>query len=448
MKTEISVTVPFSVYQSAPAVERFRRCAAFRAGKPTELPETHRFISSDLYKVMEGVAYSLMIQPDEKLEKFMDDVTELIAASQQEDGYLYISHICGNPDPREMGEKPYSWLVHSHELYNVGHLYEAAVAYYQATGKDKLLNVAIKSAKHVNKVFFEGGDPNYNNGKPVNQAPGHEEIELALCKLYRVTNDPLYLDMAKKFLEIRGVTYRPEGEGVMAATYAQQHAPVSQQTEAVGHAVRAAYLYTAMAQVDALTGLHDYDKALQAIWNNLVTTRMHITGGLGAVEGMEGFGAPYELPNLTAYNETCAAVANVFFNQGLFLGSGDAKFWDIAELSLFNNALAGINLKGDRFFYVNPLEADGERRFNHGNGGRAEWFGCACCPPNISRLILQVPGYMYAYSKDNIYLTLYGGSRTTIPLKGGKVALEQESGYPFDGKVRLVVIPEKKERFQ
>ena len=447
MKTEISVTVPFSVYQSAPAVERFRRCAAFRAGKPTELPETHRFISSDLYKVMEGVAYSLMIQPDEKLEKFMDDVTELIAASQQEDGYLYISHICGNPDPREMGEKPYSWLVHSHELYNVGHLYEAAVAYYQATGKDKLLNVAIKSAKHVNKVFFEGGDPNYNNGKPVNQAPGHEEIELALCKLYRVTNDPLYLDMAKKFLEIRGVTYRPEGEGVMAATYAQQHAPVSQQTEAVGHAVRASYLYTAMAQVDALTGLHDYDKALQAIWNNLVTTRMHITGGLGAVEGMEGFGAPYELPNLTAYNETCAAVANVFFNQGLFLGSGDAKFWDIAELSLFNNALAGINLKGDRFFYVNPLEADGERRFNHGNGGRAEWFGCACCPPNISRLILQVPGYMYAYSKDNIYLTLYGGSRTTIPLKGGRVALEQESGYPFDGKVRLVVIPEKKERF-
>lgn len=447
MKTEISVTVPFSVYQSAPAVERFRRCAAFRAGKPTELPETHRFISSDLYKVMEGVAYSLMIQPDEKLEKFMDDVTELIAASQQEDGYLYISHICGNPDPREMGEKPYSWLVHSHELYNVGHLYEAAVAYYQATGKDKLLNVAIKSAKHVNKVFFEGGDPHYNNGKPINQAPGHEEIELALCKLYRVTNDPLYLDMAKKFLEIRGVTYRPEGEGVMAATYAQQHAPVSQQTEAVGHAVRAAYLYTAMAQVDALTGRHDYDRALQAIWNNLVTTRMHITGGLGAVEGMEGFGAPYELPNLTAYNETCAAVANVFFNQGLFLGSGDAKFWDIAELSLFNNALAGINLKGDRFFYVNPLEADGERRFNHGNGGRAEWFGCACCPPNISRLILQVPGYMYAYSKDNIYFTLYGGSRTTIPLKGGKVALEQESGYPFDGKVRLVVNPERKERF-
>lgn len=447
MQTEINVTVPFSVEQSAPAVERFRRCAAFLAGDSTALPETHRFISSDLYKVMEGVSYSLMIQPNKELEEFMDRVADLITASQKDDGYLYISHICGNPDPREMGEKPYSWVVHSHELYNVGHLYEAAVAYYQATGKDKLLNVAIKSAKHVNKVFFEGGDPNYNGGKPINQAPGHEEIELALCKLYRVTNDPLYLDMAKKFLEIRGVTYRPEGEGVMAPTYAQQHAPVKEQTEAVGHAVRAAYLYTAMAQVDALTGLNDYTKALNSIWTNLVTTRMHITGGLGAVEGMEGFGAPYELPNLTAYNETCAAVANVFFNYGMYLDSGDAKFLDIAELSLFNNSLAGINLHGDRFFYVNPLEADGVRRFNHGNGGHAKWFGCACCPPNISRLILQVPGYMYAYSKDRVYLTLYGGSQTTIPLEGTRVKLEQTSAYPFDGKVRLTVQPEKGSKF-
>lgn len=447
MKTEINVTVPFSVAQSEPAIERFRRCAAFLAGKPTDLPETHRFISSDLYKVMEGVSYSLMMQRNSEREAQMDSVIGLIAASQEADGYLYISHTCGNPDPREMGEKRYSWVVHSHELYNVGHLYEAAVAYYQATGKDALLNVAIKSARHVNKVFFEGGDPKYNDGKPVNQAPGHEEIELALCKLYRVTKDPLYLTMAKKFLDIRGVTYRPSGEGVMAPTYAQQQAPVREQTEAVGHAVRAAYLYTAMAQVDALTGLNDYSQALHSIWNNLVTTRMHITGGLGAVEGMEGFGAPYELPNLTAYNETCAAVANVFFNQGMYLASGDAKYLDVAELSLFNNSLAGININGDRFFYVNPLEADGMKRFNHGHGGRAEWFGCACCPPNISRLILQVGGYMYAYSKSNIYLTLYGGSKTSIPLEGVNVALDQVSGYPFDGKVKLTVRPDKKSKF-
>lgn len=174
---------------------------------------------------------------------------------------------------------------------------------------------------------------------------------------------------------------------------------------------------------------------------------MHITGGLGAVAGMEGFGAQYELPNLTAYNETCAAVGNVFFNHSMFLESGEGKFLDIAELSLFNNALAGINLNGDRFFYVNPLEANGILRFNHGHGGRSKWFGCACCPPNISRLILQVPGYMYSYSKENIYLTLYGGSITKIPMKGTNVELIQESNYPFDGNVKLTVKPDKDVKF-
>lgn len=448
MKTELEVTVPFSVAQSEPAVERFRKAAAYMAGDTTQVPVPHRFISSDMYKVMEGVAYSLMHQPNPELEKFMDETAELIEAAQEEDGYLYLSHSCHNIRQAEMGDKPYSYILHSHELYNVGHLYEAAVAYYQATGKDKLLNVAIKSAKHVNKVIFEGGDPKYNEGKPIMQAPGHEEIELALCKLYRVTNDKLYLDMAKKFLEIRGVTYRPDGEAHNSPTYAQQHAPVKEQTEAVGHAVRAAYLYTAMAQVDALTGLNDYDYALGSIWNNLVTTRMHITGGLGALAGLEGFGKPYELPNLTAYNETCAAVANVFFNQSLFLNNGDAKYLDIAEISLFNNALAGISLSGDRFFYVNPLEADGERRFNHGNGGRAEWFYCACCPPNISRLILQMPGYMYAYSDDKIYVSHYGGSKTTIPLENGKVMLEQTSEYPYESDIKIVLQPEKENKFK
>lgn len=446
MEAELDVTVPFSVAQCAPAVERFRRCAAYRRGEQTPLPEPHRFISSDLYKVMEGVAYALMARPDAELENFMDSTIDLIEASQLEDGYLYVSHICHNATPYDMGDKPYSWVVHSHELYNMGHLYEAAVAYYQATGKRKLLDIAIRSARHINRVFFEG-DPNYNDGKPVMQAPGHEEIELALCKLYRVTGDPLYLTMAKRFLDIRGVSYRPDGEGGMSPTYAQQHAPVAEQTEAVGHAVRAAYLYTAMAQVDALTGRHDYDRALRAIWHNLTSTRMHITGGLGALRGIEGFGAPYELPNRTAYNETCAAVANVFFNQGLFLASGEGSFIDVAEISLFNNALAGINLAGDRFFYVNPLEADGKERFNHGQSGRAPWFGCACCPPNISRMILQTPGYMYAYAPDAIYLTLYGSSRTTIPLKDAKVRVEQQSDYPFDGKVRLTLAPERDARF-
>lgn len=342
MRTELDVTVPFSVSQCGPAVERFRRCAAYMRGEETELPEPHRFISSDLYKVMEGVAYSLMARRDAKLEAFMDETIGLIGASQQADGYLYISHICHNPSIPDMGDRPYSLLNYSHELYNVGHLYEAAVAYYQATGKRSLLDIAIRNARHVNRVFFEG-DPDYNGGKPVMQAPGHEEIELALCKLYRVTGDGLYLEMAKRFLDIRGVTFRPDGEGVLAPSYAQQHLPVAEQMEPVGHAVRAAYLYTAMAQVDALTGRNDYERALRSIWTNLVSTRMHITGGLGAVAGMEGFGSEYELPNKTAYDETCAAVGNVFFNQGMFLSSGKAEYLDVAEVSIFNNALAGIS---------------------------------------------------------------------------------------------------------
>lgn len=446
MKTELDVTVPFSVGQCSTAVERFRQCAEYREGKSDVKPVPHRFISSDLYKVMEGVAYALMLRPDKELETFMDSTASLIGRSQQDDGYLYISHICDNPVPSEMGETPYSFLTHSHELYNVGHLYEAAVAYWQATGKTNLLDIAEKNARHVNRVIFEG-DPAYNRGKPVLQAPGHEEIELALCKLYRATGNRLYLDMAKKFLDIRGVTYRPDGEGVMDPEYAQQHLPVSEQTKPVGHAVRAMYLYTAMAQVDALTGRDDYKMALDSIWTNLVSTKMHITGGLGASRWIEGFGNEYELPNKYAYDETCAAVANVFFNQGMFLDSGDAKYMDIAEISLFNNALAGISLSGDSFFYVNPLEADGDFKFNHGVGERAPWYGCSCCPPNISRLILQVPGYMYAYTKNRIYFTLYGTSTTTVPIKGQNIHITQESGYPFDGRVRIVMTHEHSTSF-
>jgi len=448
MVTERDVTIPFSLDNGQTAIDRLRLTGEFLRGEGKELPAPHRFISSDLYKVMEGAAYSLMNHPDPLLEERLDKIIDIIAEAQEDDGYLYENHTTGNPNVREMGEKRYSWVVHSHELYNMGHMYEGAIAYYNATGKDKWLKIAVKNAQHINKVFFEGGDPKYNDGKPVMQAPGHEEIELALCKLYRTTEDRLYLDMAKKFLDIRGVTYRPEGEGIMSPTYAQQHAPVTEQTEAVGHAVRAGYLYCGMADVDALTGRKDYDKPLQTIWSNLVNTRMHITGGLGAVHGIEGFGAEYELPNRDAYNETCAAVTNVFFNYRMFLLHQDAKYFDIAELSLFNNALAGINIEGNLFFYENPLECDGIRTFNKGTSGRAEWFGTACCPPNISRLILQTPGYMYSYTRDKIYFTLYAGSEAQIPLKNGNVNVTQLSDYPFDGKVEITLNPDKKQKFK
>lgn len=341
-----------------------------------------------------------------------------------------------------MGDRPYSWVVHSHELYNMGHMYEGAVAYYRATGKDKWLRIAEKSARHINHVFFEG-DPAYNGGKPVMQAPGHEEIELALVKLYQATGDTLYLNMAKRFIDIRGITFMPEGEGVLAPSYAQQHQPVREQRKAVGHAVRAAYLYSGMADVMAQTGDTSLRPALDSIWGNIVDTRMHITGGLGAVHGIEGFGPEYELPNLEAYDETCAAVGNVLFNYRMFMAEKDGKYIDVAEVALYNNVLAGVNLEGNRFFYVNPLEANGRRAFNQGLKGRAPWFGTACCPSNLARLIPQIPGMMYAHTDDDIYCTFYGGTSATIPLGHGNIGIKQETGYPFDEKVSLTVTPEK-----
>lgn len=321
-------------------------------------------------------------------------------------------------------------------------MYEGAVAYYQATGKDKWLRIAEKSARHINHVFFEG-DPAYNGGKPVMQAPGHEEIELALVKLYQATGDTLYLNMAKRFIDIRGITFKPEGEGVLAPSYAQQHQPVREQRKAVGHAVRAAYLYSGMADVMAQTGDTSLRPALDSIWGNIVDTRMHITGGLGAIHGIEGFGPEYELPNMGAYDETCAAVGNVLFNYRMFMAEKDGKYIDVAEVALYNNVLAGVNLEGNRFFYVNPLEVDGRRAFNQGLKSRAPWFGTACCPSNLARLIPQIPGMMYAHTDDDIYCTFYGGTSTTIPLGRGNIGIRQETGYPFDETVSLTVTPEK-----
>jgi len=446
LKTQAEVTVPFALGKVDRAVENLRLCGNHLKGIGGDKPFTHRFVSSDLYKVMEGAAYILMIEPDAVLEKQMDDIIDIIADAQMEDGYLYVSHACNVANTREMGKTPYSWVVHSHELYNMGHLYEGAIAYYRATGKKKWLDVAEKSAKHFNKVFFEG-DENYNNGKPINQAPGHQELELALVKLYRVTENPLYLEMAKKFIDIRGKTYRPEGEGTMSPEYGQQHKPVREQTRAVGHAVRAAYLYAGMADVSAMTNDKALENALGKIWHNIVDTKMHITGGLGAVPGIEGFGPEYDLPNKVTYDETCSAVANVFFNFRMYLLHKDAKYFDVAEVSLLNNSLAGMSISGDKFFYVNPLEADGIMMFNHGRGGRSPWYDCACCPSNLARLMPQISGYMYAHTDDEIYLTLYGSSETNITMGKSEVAIKQTSNYPFDGKIILDIDPSSDERF-
>ncbi|HVI98908.1 MAG TPA: beta-L-arabinofuranosidase domain-containing protein [Sphingomonas sp.] len=451
MVTQQRTLVPFALGKVEPAIENLRRTAAFQRGEKVELLPLARYVSSDLYKVMEGAAYLLKVRRDPALEAHMDAIIETIAAAQSPDGYLFEDHIVGLPKGLEddvdwVGDKPYSLVVQSHELYCMGHMYEAAIAYFQATGKRRWLGVAEKSARHINRVFFVG-DPAYNGGKPVNQAPGHEEIELALAKLYLVTGDRLYLDMAKRFLDIRGVTYVPHGEAEMAPTYAQQQAPVAEQRHAVGHAVRAGYLYSGMAEVGALTGHHDYDTALDAIWHDIVDTKMHITGGLGAVRGIEGFGPAYDLPNAQAYDETCAAVANVLFNMRMFRMTGDARFADVAEVALFNNALAGVNLEGNRFFYVNPLESDGKTGFNSGKPERVEWFNTACCPSNLARLIPQVSGLMYGHEKDTLFVTLYGSGSTEVPLDGGTVAVEQRANYPFDGTIAVTLTPARAQRF-
>ncbi len=448
LETQRTTLVPFAFERTQPGVEHLQTARDFLAGKKVEGHRAHRFIDSDLYKVMEGAAYLLQLRRDPALEAKLDELATLIAGAQEDNGYLYPSHTTGvGAAANRMGDAPYTNVRQSHELYNVGHLYEAAIAYYQATGKTKLLDVAEKSAQHINSVFFEG-DPNYNGGKPIRQAPGHQEMELALVKLHRVTGKRLYLDMARKFLEIRGITYVPDGEGTMSPTYAQEHAPVAQQKEAVGHAVRATYLYSAMADVGTMTGEPAYAKSLDRIWGNITNTRMHITGGLGAVHGIEGFGPQYELPNADAFNETCAAVGNVLLNYRMFLMHKDARYLDVAEVALLNNVLAAVNLEGNRFFYVNPLEADGKHPFNHGTAGRAPWFGTACCPSNMARLLPQVPGMTYAHDDRDIYITFYAESRTEVTLDDVKIELKQQTAYPNDGEVSLDVNPTKQKQFR
>lgn len=445
LKTQKDTLVPFSLEKTEQAVENLRRVGEWvQKGKGEKLLNLPRYVASDLFKVMEGAASLLAVERDEKLEAQMDQIIDIIAASQCEDGYLYELFSV----PKDMhhhhgwgaGDGRYTFVVHSHELYNMGHMYEGAVAYYRATGKRKWLDVAEKNAQHINRVFFEG-DPNYNGGKPIMQAPGHQEIELALIKLSQATGNKLYADMAKKFIDVRGVTYCPEGEGVMAPSYAQQHQPVREQRTAEGHSVRAMYLYSGMADVVAELGDTTLNPALDAIWHDIMDKKIHINGGLGAVPGIEGFGPEYVLPNKDTYDETCAAVGNVFFNYRMFLASGDAKYVDAAEVSLYNNVLAGVNLEGNKFFYVNVLEADGKKAFNHGRAGRSPWFGTACCPSNMARLIPQVSGMIYSHTDDDIYTALYAGCSTVVSLAAGDVTLKQQTNYPFDGKIVIEVEP-------
>lgn len=427
LETNRKVTIPyaFEKCEETDRISNFEKAAGLKKG---EHKGAH-FNDSDVYKIMEGAAYSLQVNPDPVLRKYLEDLIDVMAKAQWDDGYLYTYYSVPEKKPDRIWEN----IGSNHELYTAGHMYEAAVAHYLVTGDKKFLNIATKNADLVCEVFGPGKrtDP-----------PGHQEIEIGLCKLYRVTGDKKYLDQAKFFLDQRGRTGNrgKNGKGGLYGTYSQDHKPVIEQTRAVGHSVRAAYLYTGMADAAALTGNLDYIKAIDTIWHDVADKKLYITGGIGAAGGHEGFGGEYELPNMRAYCETCASIANALWNHRMFLMTGDGKYMDVAERIIYNGVLSGISMKGDRFFYPNPLESIGQH-------SRAGWFGCACCPSNIARFIPSVPGYAYAYKDDAVYVNLFIGGDATIKTENNTVKLSQKTNYPWDGNVKIGVEPSSSQRF-
>ena len=378
------------------------------------------FDDTDPYKTIEGASYILQTYPDKKLVQYIDSVLDVIASAQEPDGYLYTARTQNPKEPHEWaGDKRWSKEEDlSHELYNLGHMVEAAIAHFQATGSRKFLNIAIR---YADCVCREVG-PNPGQACVV---PGHQIAEMALAKLYLVTGDKKYLDEAKFFLDYRGKT-------TIVHDYSQAHKPVIEQDEAVGHAVRAAYMYAGMADVAALTGDKDYIKAIDAIWDNIVTKKLYITGGIGATSNGEAFGKNYELPNMSAYCETCAAIGNVYVNYRLFLLHGDSKYYDVLERTLYNGLISGVSLQGNGFFYPNPLESMGQHQ-------RQAWFGCACCPSNICRFIPSLPGYVYAVKDRNVYVNLFLSNKGNLSVAGKKVVLSQATEYPWNGDIVVTV---------
>ena len=370
-----------------------------------------------------------MLHPDPELDKYLDEQIALIGTAQEPDGYLYTVRTNNAERLKNwFGNQRWVKIERSHELYNAGHLYEAAVAHYQATGKRSLLNIAIKSADLIDRVF--GPDK-------LRAPPGHQVIEMGLAKLYRVTGDERYLNLAKFLLDVRGRSFDGRDLG---GKYNQDHKPVIEQDEAVGHAVRASYMYSGMADIAALTGNTDYIEAIARIWENVVGKKLYLTGGVGATGSGEAFGDNYELPNMSAYNETCAAIGNVYWNHRLFLLHGHAKYIDVMERTLYNGLISGVSLDGKLFFYPNPLASVGQH-------SRSPWFGCACCPGNITRFIASVPGYVYAHRENVLYVNLFIRGSGTIDMANRTVTIHQETEYPWKGSLKMTVTPEVAGKF-
>lgn len=428
IETNRMVSIP-SAFHQCEVNGRFDNFAIAGGLKKGEHQGDFSFDDTDPYKIIEGASYALAAHYDAKLDHYLDSVITLIAAAQEPDGYL--TTCVTNKCTRLSGWwGTHRWeKINSHELYNCGHLYEAAVAHFRATGKRSLLNVAIKNADLVCQVFGEGEGQIHRPG-------GHPIVEMALAKLYKVTGNEKYLQQARYFVEETGRCT----DGHAPSEYSQDHMPILQQQEIVGHAVRAGYLYSGVADVAALTNDTAYYHALERIWQNVADCKLYITGGIGSRAQGEGFGPNYELHNHTAYCETCAAIANVYWNYRMFLASGEAKYADVYERALYNNVLSGVSLSGDRFFYDNPLESMGQHE-------RAEWFGCACCPGNITRFVASVPLYMYATQGNDIYVNLYIQSTAEVNTALGKVDIRQETQYPWDGDIHLTINPEQEGNF-
>lgn len=414
---EVTIPLAFSKCEEMGRYENFVKAAH---PSDTYKVEGFSFDDTDVYKTIEGASYSLQTYPDKKMQKYIDSVLVIVAGAQEPDGYLYTARTMNPKHPHNWAGKE-RWVAVenlSHEFYNLGHMIEGAVAHYQATGKRNFLNIAIKYADCVCREI--GNGPQQKK-----YVPGHQIAEMALVKLYMVTGDKKYLDQAKFFLDTRGYTSRKDA-------YSQAHKPVVEQDEAVGHAVRAVYMYSGMADVAAITGDSSYIKAIDKIWDNIVSKKIYITGGIGARHAGEAFGNNYELPNQSAYCETCAAIGNVYMNYRLFLLHGDAKYFDVLERTLYNGLISGVSLDGGSFFYPNPLSSNGKY-------SRKPWFGCACCPSNVSRFIPSLPGYVYAVKNDQVYVNLYLSNKAELKVDKKKILLEQETGYPWNGDIRLKI---------
>jgi DUF1680 family protein len=419
LETNQKITIPYA-FKKCEETGRIQNFEVSGGLKEGTFEGKYPFNDSDVYKIIEGASYSLQVSPNPGLDEYLDELIKKIAAAQEVDGYLYTARTI-NPDPPVLWCDGPRWsnLYMGHELYNMGHFYEAAVAHYLATGKRNLLDLAVKNADLMVSVF----GPDKKRG-----VPGHQVIEIGLAKLYRVTGNEKYLKLAKFFLDERGHAHNRKLYG----EYSQDHKPVLEQNEAVGHAVRAVYMYAGMADIAALSGDPSYVTAIDRLWENVVSKKLYLTGGIGSTGEHEGFGPNYDLPNASAYAETCAAIANVFWNHRMFLLHGDGKYIDVLERVLYNGLLSGISMKGDRFFYSNPLQSSGQHE-------RSPWFGCACCPSNIARFIPSIPGYIYAVKGNSLYVNLFVQGEARINLEKQELIIKQQTLYPWDGYVEITV---------